>query len=97
MARHRHAPKPRTDDPLLHEAKRLLGEATRLAAAPPPDDPNHKVRLAALISELGEVHGAMVEERDAIRRQTDTVVRQNTALSAYARTAMTLTNGRKRP
>lgn len=85
------------DEPLLREAQRLIAEAKRLAGSAASDDPDHKVRLAALISDLGDVHQAMVEERGAIKRQTDAMVQQMTATSAYHRTIKTLTNGRKRP
>lgn len=102
MARRRQAPEgqapsPQTDEPLLHEAQRLIVEAGRVAGTSDPDDPDHKVRLASLIAELDGVRHAMTEQSDAIRQQADTIVHQVSAVSAYNRTAKTLTNGRKRP
>lgn len=84
-------------DPLLHQAQRLIVEAERLTGTAKPGDPEHKARLAALIDDLGEVHQAMVGKRDALRQETDTVVRQMNAASAYHRAVRTLLNSRKRP
>jgi hypothetical protein len=95
MTRNRQAPE--AGDPLLHEAERLIAEAQGLAKAATPDDPDYRVRLAALIDDLGEVQQAMVEKCDAIRQQTDAVVHQMTATSAYHRAARTLSNRPKRP
>lgn len=95
MTRDRQAPE--VEDPLLHEARRLIVEAEGFARAGAPNDPNYKVRLAALIAELGDVCQAMTETCDATRRHIDAVVHQMTAVSAYHRVANTLSNGRKRP
>lgn len=85
------------EERLLRDMQRLIAEAERLVDAAAPDDPGYRTRLAMLISDLGEVHQAMVEKCDAIRQQTDAVVHQMKAASAYHRAASTLSNGRKRP
>lgn len=83
---------PLADEPLLRRARRLSLEARRIGAATVAQNE----RIAALVAELSEVHRAMIEGSEDIKREADAVVRHTAVAAAYARAANTLKPRRSR-
>lgn len=86
------------DEPLLRRSRRLTLEAHRVGAAAATERGSAQTeRIAALVAELSDVHRAMIDGREEIRREADTAIRHTAAATAYARAAKTLKTRRPRP